>query len=128
LSDHPLRESVDIITAFDRFDDHWSPMTIASMNDYHVKLVKVLGEFVWHRHDDTDELFLVVKGELAIEMEDRDAAILGVNELYVVPKGVLHRPVAESEAWVLLIEPSRVVDTGDGEASDLTTEAVWLDQ
>jgi len=98
------------------------------MNDYHVKLVKVLGEFVWHRHDDTDELFLVINGDIAIEMDGRDTVSLGANELFVVPKGVLHRPIATSEALVLLIEPSSVVNTGDGEASDLTSEVVWLGQ
>jgi mannose-6-phosphate isomerase-like protein (cupin superfamily) len=128
LSDDTLRRPVDIIKAFGRFDDHWSPRAIAAMNDYHVKLVKVLGEFVWHRHDDTDELFLVNNGDIAIEMDGRDTVSLGANELFVVPKGVLHRPIATSEAWVLLIEPSSVVNTGDGEASDLTSEVVWLGQ
>jgi len=97
------------------------------MNDYDVKLVKVEGEFVWHRHDDTDELFLVIDGELTIEVEGREPVTLGELDLFVVPSGVLHRPVGQSGTRVLLIEPSHVVNTGDAEPGALTNEVEWLE-
>ena len=87
-------EVVNLEDKFARFDDHWSPKIIARLNDYHVKAVKLLGAFVWHRHDETDELFLVTKGTLVIRLRDRDVT-LGPGELAVVPKGVEHLPVAE---------------------------------
>lgn len=95
-----------------RFEEHWSPKSIATLNDYEVKLVKVAGEFVWHSHDDTDELFLVISGELTIQLRDRDV-VLGVGEMFVVPRGVEHCPRAEVETAALLLEPRGVVNTGD---------------
>jgi mannose-6-phosphate isomerase-like protein (cupin superfamily) len=94
-----------------RFSEHWSPKKIAELNDYDIKLVKVQGDFVWHSHDDTDELFLVVDGELTIQLRDRDV-VLGAGELFVVPRGVAHCPRADREAAALLIEPRGVVNTG----------------
>lgn len=94
-----------------RFDDLWAPKKIAELNDYDVKLVKVQGEFAWHDHPDTDELFLVLHGELTIQLRDRDV-VLGPGELYVVPKGVEHCPKATGEVAALLIEPHGVVNTG----------------
>ncbi|MEP7178077.1 MAG: cupin domain-containing protein [Pseudonocardiales bacterium] len=95
-----------------RFDEHWSPKKIAELNDYDIKLVKVEGDFVWHSHEDTDELFLVVDGELTIQLRDRDV-VLGAGELFVVPRGVEHCPRADREAAALLIEPRGVLNTGD---------------
>ena len=112
--------------AFERFIDQWSPKAIAAMNEYLVKVVRVEGEFVWHAHEDTDELFYVIEGELVIDLEDRDAARLSAGDLFVVPAGVRHRPRAESEAKVLLLEPAEVVNTGDAEDSELTAEVEWL--
>lgn len=103
---------VSLDAAFERFSEHWSPKTVATVNDYDVRVVKVQGEFVRHTHDDTDELFLVVSGTLTIRMDTGDVT-LGPGELYVVPCGVAHQPVAETEARILLIEPSTVVNTGD---------------
>jgi mannose-6-phosphate isomerase-like protein (cupin superfamily) len=97
---------------FGRFDEQWSPKKIADLNDYEVKLVKLQGEFVWHSHEDTDELFLVVDGELTIQLRDRDV-VLRSGELFVVPRGVEHCPRAERETAVLLLEPRGVVNTGD---------------
>jgi mannose-6-phosphate isomerase-like protein (cupin superfamily) len=94
-----------------RFAEHWSPKKVAELNDYDIKLVKVQGDFVWHSHEDTDELFLVVDGELTIQLRDRDV-VLGAGELFVVPRGVEHRPRADREAAALLIEPRGVVNTG----------------
>jgi mannose-6-phosphate isomerase-like protein (cupin superfamily) len=95
----------------DRYSEHWSPKKIAELNDYDIKLVKIQGDFVWHSHDDTDELFLVVDGELTIQLRDRDV-VLGAGELFVVPRGVAHCPRADREAAALLIEPRGVVNTG----------------
>jgi mannose-6-phosphate isomerase-like protein (cupin superfamily) len=105
-------EALNLARLLDTFDDHWSPRVVADVNDYEVKLVKVAGEFVWHTHDDTDELFLVVSGELTIQMRDQDV-VLGPGELFVVPRGVEHCPRAEVETAALLLEPKGVVNTGD---------------
>ena len=94
------------------FDDHWSPRRIATLNDYEVKLVKVAGEFVWHSHHDTDELFLALTGRLTIQLRDRDV-VLEPGELFVVPSGVEHCPRADVETACLLLEPAGVVNTGD---------------
>lgn len=93
-------------------DAHWSPRRIARLNDYEVKLAKVQGEFVWHDHPDTDELFLVLSGRLTIQLRDRAEVVLGPGELFVVPRGVPHCPRAEVETSILLLEPSGVVNTG----------------
>ena len=94
------------------FSEYWSPRTVAQLNDYDVMVVKVKGEFVWHKHDDTDDFFLVIKGRLNIQLRDRTIS-LGPGEIYVVPKGVEHRPVAEDEVHMLLIEPTGTPNTGD---------------
>ncbi|MEP7132866.1 MAG: cupin domain-containing protein [Acidobacteriota bacterium] len=94
------------------FDDHFHPRIVADLNENHVKLVKVLGEFVWHSHEAEDEMFLVVKGRLRICFRDGDVE-LAENEFLVVPKGVEHKPMAEEEAHVLLIEPKTTVNTGN---------------
>ena len=111
-------EVVDINQKFDLFSEHWSPKRIASLNDHEVKLVKVQGEFVWHTHEDTDELFLVVDGQLTIQFRDRDV-VLGPGQLVVVPRGVEHCPRADHEVKLLLLEPTGVVNTGDA-GGDLT--------
>ena len=105
-------EVVNLEDKFGRIGERWSPKIIAALNDYHVKAVKLEGEFVWHKHDDTDELFLVTKGSLTIRFRDR-AITLGPGELVVVPKGVEHLPVADQECEVLLIEPAGTLNTGD---------------
>ena len=94
------------------FSEHWQPRTIGQFNGHDLMVVKAQGEFVWHKHDDTDDFFLVLKGRLTIELRDR-AITLGPGELFVVPKGVEHRPVAAKEAHILLIEPSGTPNTGD---------------
>ena len=94
------------------FSDHWSPKIVAQFNDNDVMVVKVKGEFVWHSHPETDDFFLVLKGHLAIQLRD-DEVRLSPGDLYVVPKGVEHRPVAEEEVHLLLIEPRGTPNTGD---------------
>jgi mannose-6-phosphate isomerase-like protein (cupin superfamily) len=103
--------AVDLPDALSQIDDHWSPQVVARVNDYEVKVVKVQGEFVWHTHDDTDELFLVLAGELTIQLRDGDV-VLRRGQLFVVPRGVEHCPRADDEAQVLLMEPRGVVNTG----------------
>ena len=109
---------VDIHQKFELFSDLWSPKLVASLNDYEVKLVRIKGEFVWHTHEDTDELFLVVDGQLTIQLRDRDV-VLGPGQLFVVPRGVEHCPRADEEVKALLLEPTGVVNTGDA-GGDLT--------
>jgi mannose-6-phosphate isomerase-like protein (cupin superfamily) len=94
------------------FDDRWSPKIIAQLNDYDVQVVKVKGEFVWHKHDETDDLFLVLDGHLTIQLRDRNVE-LDEGELFVVPRGVEHCPKADGEAHLLLIEPAGTPNTGD---------------
>lgn len=101
--------------------DHWSPRVIAELNDYQLKLVKLEGEFVWHRHADTDELFLVLEGALDIRLRD-GTVHLGTGELFVVPRGVEHQPYAASECHVLLVEPRGVLNTGDAADAHLRAE------
>lgn len=94
------------------FSEYWQPRTVGEFNGHDLMVVKAKGEFVWHKHDDTDDLFLVLKGRLTIELRDRRVSV-GPGEVFVVPKGVEHRPVASEEVHVLLIEPSGTPNTGD---------------
>jgi mannose-6-phosphate isomerase-like protein (cupin superfamily) len=112
--------SVDLAERLAKIHEHWSPKVIARLNDYEVKLVKASGEFVWHTHDDTDELFLVLNGALTIRLRDRDVT-LRPGQLFVVPRGVEHSPIADGEVHAMLIEPTGVVNTGDAGGS-LTAE------
>jgi mannose-6-phosphate isomerase-like protein (cupin superfamily) len=117
-------EVVNLEDKFARISEPWSPRILARLNDYHVKAVKLEGEFVWHKHDETDELFLVTKGALVIRFRDRDVT-LGPGDLLVVPKGVEHLPVAEEACEVLLIEPAGTLNTGDA-GGDRTVEPEWI--
>ena len=107
------------------FEEQWSPKVIAEMNDYQFKLVKIKGDFIWHDHQDTDETFIVLEGNLRIDFRDGSVDI-GPGEMYIVPKGVEHKPFAENEVKMLLIEPQGVVNTGD-ETGELTAQNdVWI--
>jgi mannose-6-phosphate isomerase-like protein (cupin superfamily) len=107
------------------FREHWSPRVVAEMNDVQFKLAKLRGEFVWHDHADTDEVFLVLEGRLTIEMRD-GSVDLAAGEMFVVPRGVEHRPIAAGECHVMLVEPRGVVNTGDA-GGELTAENdVWV--
>jgi mannose-6-phosphate isomerase-like protein (cupin superfamily) len=108
------------------FDEQWAPKVIAEMNDYQFKVVKIEGDFVWHSHKDTDETFIVLEGTLRIDF--RDGCInLAKGEMFIVAKGVEHKPFAEREVKLLLIEPRGVLNTGDEEVSDSTAENdVWI--
>lgn len=111
---------MDLAERLSRVQDHWSPKVIERLNDYEVKVVKVEGEFVWHDHADTDELFLVLTGELTIHYR-QESVTLGPGQLHVVPRGVEHCPVARVETQIVLIEPAGVVNTGSVE-SPLTAD------
>jgi mannose-6-phosphate isomerase-like protein (cupin superfamily) len=114
---------IDLADKLSLFSEHWSPKVVARLNDYEIKLAKLKGEFVWHTHDDTDELFLVIEGTLTIQLRDDDGAehqvVLRPGQLYVVPRGVEHCPVTDGDAAVMLIEPAGVVNTGST-GGDLT--------
>jgi mannose-6-phosphate isomerase-like protein (cupin superfamily) len=105
-------DKVNIAKKLSLFDEHWSPKIVGELNGQHVKLVKLSGEFVWHHHDDEDEMFLVVDGRFRMEFRDREVWIEG-GEFIVVPRGVEHRPVAEEEASVMLFEPASTLNTGN---------------
>jgi len=105
-------ERIDLAEKLAGFDERWSPRIVAELNGQHVKLVKLQGEFVWHSHAEEDELFLVLKGLLTIELRD-GPVVLGPGQMTVVPKGVEHRPVADGEVHVLLFEPAGTLNTGD---------------
>ena len=109
---------VNIIEKLALFNEHWSPKIVGELNGQHVKLAKLKGEFVWHKHEEEDELFYVIDGILKIEFRDR-AETIHAGEFIIVPKGVEHKPVAEEEVAVMLFEPASTLNTGDAE-SDLT--------
>ncbi|MGC7411498.1 cupin domain-containing protein [Pandoraea pneumonica] len=116
-------QAIDPIAKISRIDGHWQPRVVAEMNDYQFKVVKVIGDFVWHAHADTDETFIVLDGELHIDVRDADGErtiVVPAGQMVVVPKGMEHKPFAPSEAKLMLIEPRGVVNTGDGDAGERT--------
>ena len=118
-------KKINLEQKFSLFNEQWTPKIIAELNDYQIKIVKVEGDFVWHDHSDTDEFFFVIEGTLFIEFES-ETMELNAGELYVVPKGVQHRPFAHGECKVMLIEPRGVVNTGEA-SSDLTaSNDIWI--
>lgn len=119
-----MDDKINLAEKFALLDGPFRPGAVGYMNDYKLLVVKVKGEFVWHKHDDTDDFFLVISGKLRIQLRDRNVD-LGPGELYVVPRGVEHCPVAEEEALVLLIEPRHTVNTGDA-GGELTADPVEI--
>jgi mannose-6-phosphate isomerase-like protein (cupin superfamily) len=107
-----MSNGIDLSEKLSTFSEHWSPRTVTQFNNCDVMVVKVKGDFVWHKHDDTDDFFLVLKGMLDLQLRDRTIT-LGPGQMYVVPKGVEHRPVAREEVHLMLIEPSGTPNTGD---------------
>ena len=108
--------SINLAGKLSTFNEHWSPRTVSEFNGHDVMVAKVEGEFQWHSHPDTDDFFLVLKGRIDIELRDRTVT-LNEGEMFVVPKGVEHRPVAQGEAHILLIEPTGTPNTGDPETA-----------
>jgi len=107
------------------FNEHWAPKVIAEMNDYQFKVVKLKGDFIWHKHTDTDETFMVLEGKLRIDFKDGHVEI-GKGEMYVVPKGTEHKPYAADEVKMLLIEPRGVINTGDQGGERTAQKDVWI--
>ena len=116
--------AIDLSEKLSTFSEHWSPRTVTQFNDCDVMVVKVKGEFVWHKHDDTDDFFLVLEGHLTIQLRDRDVE-LDEGEMFVVPRGVEHCPRADVETHVLLIEPRGTLNTGDA-GGQLTADEVEI--
>jgi mannose-6-phosphate isomerase-like protein (cupin superfamily) len=117
--------AINLGDKFAKFADHWSPKIIAQLNQLHIKAVKLKGEFVWHAHADTDEMFLVHSGVLTIRFRDRDE-IVRAGELYVVPRGVEHMTYAAEECELLLIEPAGTVNTGDAGGDKTALNEPWI--
>ena len=109
-----------------KFSEQWTPKVIAEMNEYQFKLVKIEGVFVWHEHQDTDEAFIVIEGSMRIDFDDGSTVELDEGEMYVVPRGVRHRPCAESECRVMLVEPRGVVNTGEADSELTAPNDEWV--
>ena len=118
-------KSINLQKKLAKFSDHWSPKIIAQMNDYHFKLVKFQGDFIWHSHADTDEVFITLEGEMLIEFRDGKVE-LKTGELFVVPKGLEHKPYAEKECKIMLVEPAGTVNTGDTGGDMTADNDVWI--
>jgi mannose-6-phosphate isomerase-like protein (cupin superfamily) len=116
---------INFAAKFARFSEHWSPKIVAQMNDYHFKLVRIQGEFVWHSHADTDEVFIVLDGQMTIHFRDGEV-LLRSGEMFVIPKGVEHKPFTNQECKIMLVERGGTINTGDVQ-SDLTAkDGVWV--
>ncbi len=118
-------KKINFKSKFQKFEDHWSPKVIAEMNDYQFKLVKIEKDFIWHKHDETDEVFIVMEGKIFIEFED-EVVEINEGEMIVVPKGVKHKPYAEKQAKIMLIEPRGIVNTGDRENKLTAPNDQWI--
>jgi mannose-6-phosphate isomerase-like protein (cupin superfamily) len=118
-------EAINFQEKLARFSDRFAPKIIAQMNDYHFKLVKSLGDFVWHSHAETDEVFIIIDGELTIEFRDGKVD-LKAGEMFVIPKGVEHKPTAKRECHLMLIEPAGTVNTGDSGGELTAADNVWI--
>ena len=118
-------QPINVEEKFSKFTEQWSPRIIAQMNDYHFKVAKLQGEFVWHDHPETDEVFIVMKGELEIQFRDGRVQ-LKEGEMFVVPKGLEHKPVAERECHILLVEPAGTVNTGGVVNERTAASNIWI--
>jgi len=118
-------QAINLKRKLEQFSDHWAPKVVSQVNNYHVKLAKIEGEFIWHSHPDTDELFLVLSGELEILFRDGKVA-LGPGELFVVPRGMEHKPVANEECQIMLMEPAGTANTGEVVDALTALTDVWI--
>ena len=119
------KNKINFKEKFSKFTDHWSPKVIAEMNDYQFKLVKIKGDFVSHQHTDTDEVFIILEGKMNIEFENETVEI-NAGEMIVVPKGEKHRPFAEEECKIMLVEPAGLVNTGDAGGNLTASNDQWV--
>ena len=117
--------AINLRKKLSKLDEHWSPRVIAEMNDYQFKLAKLQGEFDWHSHDDTDEVFIIIEGVLDIEFRDGKVSI-EAGEMFVIPKGIEHKPVAEHECQVMLVEPRGTVNTGETDSALTAPNDIWV--
>ena len=120
-----MHESINFAEKLAKINKYWTPGIVAEMNDYQFKLVKVQGDFVWHSHEETDEVFIVLDGEMDIEFRDGKVTIKS-GEMYVVPKGVEHKPFAENECKIMIVEPGGVTNTGDVRGELTAEDGVWI--
>ena len=120
-----LSDNINFKKKLSKFNEHWSPHIIAEMNDYQFKIAKIKGEFIWHDHKDTDETFIVIEGKMCIKFRDGKVE-LSKGEMFVVPKGVEHKPCAEEECKILVVEPTGVINTGDAGGELTITKEVWV--
>ena len=120
-----MNSPINLQSKFELFTEHWSPKVIAELNDYQFKLVKIKGQFTWHEHKDTDEVFIVIEGSMGIEFKDRIVE-LNDGEMIVVQKAEQHKPFASEEGKVLIVEPRGVVNTGDSGGNLTTENDVWI--
>lgn len=120
-----MSDKINFKDKFAKFNEHWSPRVVAQMNDHQFKLVKIQGEFTWHDHQDTDEVFIVIEGSMQIEFRD-GMVDLSAGEMFVVPKGIEHKPVAQSECKILLVEPAGVINTGEAGGELTAQNDVWV--
>jgi len=125
MSEDSLPPAINISQKFQNIDALWTPKVVARMNDYYIKLVKIEDEFVWHSHPETDELFLVIEGSMRIDFRD-GAVELSEGEIVVVPRGKEHKPFAEQECKILLIEPVETVNTGDAGGERTVADLEWI--
>jgi mannose-6-phosphate isomerase-like protein (cupin superfamily) len=118
-------KAINLLDKFSLFSDQWSPKIVAQLNDYHFKVVRIQGDFTWHDHKDTDEVFLVLDGEMRIDFRDKKI-VLKEGEMYLVPKGIEHKPYAENECKILLVEPAGTVNTGDAGGDKTAEDDAWV--
>jgi mannose-6-phosphate isomerase-like protein (cupin superfamily) len=118
-------QAINIADKFTRFTDQWHPYAIARLNDYVFKIARIEGEFVWHKHDETDEVFIIQSGPVRIEFRD-GSVTLRPGEMFVVPRGVEHKPIAEEEAQIIMVEPEGTRNTGDVENERTVDEVEWI--
>ena len=115
-------ESINLLEKFDLINEYWSPRLLGELNNQAVKIAKLKGKFIWHHHENEDEMFFVIKGELIIKLKDQDI-VLKENEFFIIPKGTEHKPVAKDEVWVMMFEPISTINTGNIK-SDITIDKI----
>ena len=120
-----ILEKINLIDKYSKFSKHWSPRIIAEMNDYQFKIAKIQGDFIWHDHKDTDETFIVIEGEMNMHFRKKNIK-LSMGEMIVVPRGVEHKPSAEKECKILVIEPRGVINTGDKKNKLTIDKEMWV--
>ena len=120
-----ISDKINFKEKLSKFSNHWSPRVIAEMNNYQFKLVKIKGDFVWHDHKDTDEVFIVIEGEMSIEFKDRTVE-LSEGEMFVVPKGIEHKPYSENECKIMIVEPVGIINTGDSGGELTADNDAWI--